>query len=136
MQEITLNNQNYLLVETRKGYTCRISMHNDHLRCMEDTIGNSSRMNYIDLPEINEDQEYKLIGKISDILKDEDVCKGLILKIDFEHPIDSNKIVGSSYNDYTNDENFHNKATDSFQSYLRSINLDMSKQYLLIKKTI
>lgn len=113
MKEIKLNNREYLLVDIEDD---------------DDIIfdGIESRI-------MSYHKEYKKIGKVSDILKDEDVCKGLVELFSIT------RLSQFGYKDYLksipNAENFTCKtATDSFLSYLQSIDLDLNKEYLLIQK--
>lgn len=120
MKEIILNNQNYLLVEIPDDAT------NERIY-IEGTL-------FVDTPLkkaviiCNLKTSCKIIGALSNILKDEEICKGLV-----------NIILTSTlsiiyYESFDRNRNSFYKATDSFLSYLQSIDLDMTKQYLLIQK--
>jgi len=128
MKEITLNNQNYLLVELPSDATDIHEIYINDVGCIRYTIGHmSSVIEPVQIGEYLEKNKHQLIGKISEILKDEEICKGLV-----EHKKLTDTIF--LFCSYTSKNPCHLKATDSFKSYLESINLEMSKQYLLIKK--
>jgi len=130
MKEITLNNQDYLLVEVPNDAH---DFYINDIGCIRYSIGSmSSVIEPIILGKYLEKDKYNLIGKISNIVKDEEICKGLVE----HHP-------NLDYRNYNPDAftilanwaaNWKfNKATDSFQSWLKSIDLDMSKQWIMIK---
>ena len=111
MKEITLNNKEYKLIPIDKSDD--IMFDNIEGRIMSFHKG------------------YKKIGRISDILKDEDICHNLAYN--------ELKSVGYVYLDWQQPDNEKrpykfDKSTDSFLSYLKSIDLDITKQYLLIQK--
>jgi len=66
---------------------------------------------------------YTGVGRVSDILKDEEICKTLV---------EENKEF--LYENYMSDnaKAGFNNATASFKSWLESIGLDMNKQWLMI----
>ena len=112
MKEITLNNKKYKLI--------LINKYDD---IMFDNI--EGRI-------ISFHKGYKKIGRISDILKDEDICKGLMIKDNWSKPYSH---LWTKHNaDKEKECWWVSTATDSFLSYLQSIDLDLTKEYLLIKK--
>jgi len=130
MKEITLNNKEYLLVEIPfDTYDIRYKTMPDNTKQLVGTIKDNS--GNIGTCYIRENPQGKLVGKISDILKDEDICHNLAYN--------ELKSVGYVYLDWQQPDNekrpykFDNPS-DSFTSYLQSINLDLTKQYLLIQK--
>jgi len=121
MKEITLNNKNYLLVEVSDdAFDFNVAAGNIMFLYHDLDI----HPNGFELIKYD-NNDLLLIGKISDILKDEEICKGLV---------EENKAF--LYKNYMsdNDKAGFNNATFSFISYLQSINLDMSKEYLFIRK--
>jgi len=151
MIEITLNNKNYLLVEVPEdGKNYKVGIWSDNSTTLE-FQSDTFKMDYdsyeINVSEKNQLKEItlsmnsiktKLIGKISDILKDEDICKELVEFYDYKA---SNKwftelIMWKDYNFQLNEEEVFDfdYARDSFLSWTQSINLDLSKNWILIKK--
>jgi hypothetical protein len=124
MQEIPLNNKEYLLVEVPDDAT--------------DFRYDSWFTRYINHSKggIKLDVNTKIIGKISDILKDEDICKGLVESKRIKESWNSS--MTTVYLNYIPKEDligiYCQQATDSFLSYLQSINLDLIKSWLLIQK--
>ena len=96
MKEITLNNLNYLLVEVPDdAFDFSTNYEDKYTSLYSKLLSNpdSNAYNNIDEPSYEDKHslgciletsrskgipELKIIGKISDIIKDEDVCKGLI----------------------------------------------------------
>jgi len=113
MKEITLNNKEYKLIPIDKS---------DDIM-FDDIEGRIMSFH----------KGYKKIGRISDILKDEDICKGLVGLPLFKYDIYNNgKLIWIPIEKV---DGFKWKATDSFLSYLISIKLYLTKEYLLIQKT-
>jgi len=152
MKQVTLNNQNYLLVEVPAdaydfNWNCLYDWKNYLLtffiKGQPQTFSNKdkyyfdSRCQYMG-SNINSNYLPKIIGKISDILKDEAVCKGLVESHNYKTPNKWNKdlIMYRDYNYNFNDEKLFDfdYSKHSFLSYLQSINLDMDKEYVLIQK--
>lgn len=88
---------------------------------------------------------YTIIGKLSDLLKDETKCKDLVELIPVEEmPSPSNDMCGGchyDYKDYMNigeyagyngDAGSFRYAVDSFKSLLESNNIDMTTEYLML----
>ena len=133
MKEATLNNKNYLLVEVPvEARDFMVLPHNNSIAWLgsNKTIsgGNGGMINLeCDVRNLT------IIGKVYDILKDEEICKGLV-ELANEQIVDTgNKL---HYKDHRSAswELDYDKATDSFQSWLESIEIDLTKQYLLIEK--
>jgi len=131
MKEIKLNNEEYALFKVNKeDYNFHIKDGEFQHLCWTD-LNSKTCQTYDESYFYN---KYKIIGVLSDILKDEDICKELV-----------EEIVEDEYQGY---KHYHNKgimnendwcshyieATDSFLSYLQSIDLDLTKQFLLIQK--
>jgi len=137
MKEITLNNKNYLLVEVPDDAH---DFYINDIGCIRYSIGSmSSVIEPIKIGKYLEKDNDKLIGKISDILKDEEICKGLVENIEFGDKEIYYKLLYNNYiancRDYRDIiDAAYEKATDSFLSYLQSIDLDLNKNYLLIEK--
>lgn len=131
MQEITLNNKQYILYPIQENEHSFFKQNYKSHSVLSFKIGNKGGNGAYNDPNLY--IGYEIIGKISDILKNEDICKRLVEN----HP-------NLGYRDYHPDafiilENWtanwrFSKATDSFLSYLQSINLDMTKEYLIILK--
>jgi len=136
MKEIILNNKNYLLVDLSDLPNPRFFVIQDYKKKkrLEITIDkrNASIFNnkldftnyYVSLKK----GDYTIIGSVFDILKNEDICKGLVKEGSY---------MRTYHNYITNDTHKSNQlltATDSSLSYLQSIDLDMTKEYLLIHK--
>ena len=124
MQEIKLNGKNYLLVEVPNGaFDFRYKIMPDEQKQLVGTIKDED--GNIGTCYIRDITQGRIIGTISNIIKDENVCKGLI---------EENREF--LYKNYIsdNDKAGFNNATNSFLSYLQSIDLDMTKEYLLIEK--
>ena len=130
MKEITLNNKDYLLVEVpddaeniRYNHTPDWKLKYLVFTCEKDTRYSAD---FIDAKLV-----VKIIGKLSDILKDEKVCHYLA---------DSElKSTGFLYLDWGQPDNEKrpykfDDASNSIISYLQSIELDMTKEYALIEK--
>jgi len=127
MQEITLKGKNYLLVEVPDKAE------------KVDYWNNNTIFKYlgVNINKLLSEKAHKIIGKISHILKDEDICKELVEFYDYK---ESNKwfielIMWKDYNFQLNEEELFDFdfARDSFLSYLQSINLDLTKNWILIK---
>ena len=150
MQEITLNDKKYLLVVVpTDGKNFKTSIWSDNSTTLE-FQSNTFVMEY-DSFEINVSEEKQLkeitlsmnriktmiIGKISDILKHEMMCKDLVEFFNYKTPDKWGKelIMWKDYNYHFNNEDLFDfdYAKQSFLSYIQSINLDMTKEYLLIK---
>jgi len=122
MKEVILNNKNYLLIEIP-----------------DDSNTSEIDENFLYVYSINGKLTFalqaksftncKLIGKVSDILKDEEICKGMVDKFSLLTPV----LYVNYLNNFYLDKQF-DKATDSFKSWLESIELDLTKQYLLVEK--
>lgn len=137
MKKITLNGKEYLLLDIpddtirkKLGIFCGDKNVNWKLTklCKKPFINFNANGKVIYNERLPITFQYLLIGKISDIVNDEDVCKELV-----------EQQWGTNYKDYDkvgkqNNPFMFEKATDSFLSYLQSIGLDMTKQYLLIQK--
>jgi hypothetical protein len=136
MREITLNNKNYLLVRVPNDVTWFEISENNLGNFINKELGIVSqqfleygrdKIKYYDADNFYLPKgKWKIVGKISDILKDEDICKGLVEDFIF------NKIEG--FTNYLYEFIPELKATDSFLSWLESIELDLTKQFLLIQK--
>jgi len=118
MQEITLNNKRYLLVEV-PNEDVNTSSYYDKLytKYVNNSQGSISFNAYTDI-----------IGKTSSIIKDENICKKLVKEGSY---------MRTYFNYITNDTHKSNQlhtAIDSFKSYLKSIKLDLTKNYLLIQR--
>jgi len=138
MKEITLNNQDYLLVEVPSDAVNIRFIHIDDWKlkhlvfdCGKEKCYSSD---FIDAKLITE-----IIGKVSDILKDEEICKGLVESYDYQKnkPLNPN-IDYVYYKDYTfdfKDEELFDidRAIYSFQSWLESICLELTKEWIMIK---
>lgn len=80
MKEITLNNQNYILVKVPDdAYDFRYKIMPDKQKQLVGTVKDGD--GNIGTCYINENPQGKIIGKISDILKNETVCKELVFKV-------------------------------------------------------
>jgi len=129
MQEIILNNKNYILINLGKAsWNPNLPSHITHP--MEDgrTISEPIYTEFFDKPG---SQRYiinksEIIGMVSNILKDEDICEGLVKKV-------MNGQHYQNYNYKSITDRWVKTATDSLLSYLQSIDLDLTKEYLLIK---
>ena len=134
MKNIQLNNKNYLLVEVPDdAYDFQILSPNyenwdgNYLVAKPDT--------HLLLDKVYKNS-HQIIGKLSDILKDEDICKGLIEDCSIYAKCWKNY----TYNGATDIGGQFNSAyscwsaTDSFLSWAESIELDLSKNWVLIQK--
>jgi len=121
MQEVTLNNKKYLLIEVPE-YSSDFEIDNNYLsfKMPSDGFGYDS-FECIKLDCTN----LETVGLISDIIGDEYLCKTLV---------EENKQF--LYKNYMsdNDKAGFNNATESFKSWVEAINLDLTKEYLLINK--
>jgi len=129
MKEVILNNKNYLLVEIPD------SARRFEITTQTDVIETRYYLWAINMVTLylTTNVKPKIIGKVSDILKDEEICKGLV-ELANEQMVDTgNKL---HYKDHRSAswELDYDKATDSFKSWLESIELDTTKQYLLIQQ--
>ena len=122
-----LNNLNYLLGEVPDdAYDFRYKTMPDEQKQLVGNIKDED--GNIGTCYINDNPQGEIIGKISNILKDEDVCKGLVKEGSY---------MKTYHNYITNDTHKSNQlptATKSFSSYLHSIDLDLNKSWLLIQK--
>jgi len=128
MKEIILNNKSYLLVEVPDNATnFRFAGNETYLFCT---------LNNIDTPVIHYDfLNCQILSTIEDILKDENICKRLV-EVYTSETLDIFGRVITLYRDYKNviiDFDFE-CAIDSFQSWLESIELDITKSWVLILK--
>lgn len=89
-------------------------------------------------------ESINIVGKLSEVLQNEELCSEIVEQHNsffwkvsrfynyLKYPkVNINKLTKSF--PYENLFEFF-KATDSFKSFLQSINLDMGKEYLLISK--
>ena len=133
MKETILKNKRHLLVQIADD-AIKIKVFNT---CYCYCVLNDDMERVIDFDDM--ESEKHLVGTLSDILKDEDVCKGLVESYDYQKNIPHNPNIDYvRYKEYTcdfKDEELFDisKAKGSFLSYLKSINLDLSKKYILIK---
>jgi hypothetical protein len=139
MQEITLNNKKYLLVEVPDdAHDFGFMSHNNSLfywlnsiRTISGGKGGMVKLEY----NVN---NLKLIGKVSDILKNEDICKELVeFKLETLYPEGFESFTDGGYRNYEiHSSPYYNcrKAEQSFLFYLQSINLYLTKSCLLIQK--
>jgi len=132
MREIRLNDKEYLLLDIPD---------NVYDFCLHTIFISANQGSEYELPvdwfsdnfvNHNFERDYAVRGKIADILKDECICEGLVEKDDMGNDC-------SGYVKYTTGKNnltwsMYKNATDSFYSWLKSINLDMTKEYVLIQK--
>ena len=126
MQEIQLKSKNYLLVEVPKS-------NKNFSNFYTSDAGNLFGINNITKEQQQCDLYLNLsncivIGIISEIVKDEDICKVLV-----EGGFCSTN-GWFLYEDYLNENDSFVKATDSFQSWTESIDLDLTKSWALILK--
>jgi len=136
VKEITLKNKKYLLVEVPDDAENFTLEDNDGITydSFSEEIKTGKPWGFIDL----EKSSYEIVGTISNILKAEDICKGLVEN--FTMYVGSQRLqkLGAVdklvYNNYIDEQVPKSKATDSFLSYLQSINLNLSKSWLLIQK--
>ena len=137
MKEIILKGKNYLLVEvTIDAYSFRYKKMPDKQKQLVGTIKDED--GNIGTCYIRENPQGKLIGVLSDILKNENICKRLVENFNYK-TLDkwgNELIMWKDYNyQFDNEELFDiDYATDSFLSYLQSIGLDLSKNWVLIQK--
>jgi len=75
--------------------------------------------------------KYTGVGRVSDILKDEEICKTLVESINVCDGHFSSKKSHKEYINYLGGH-YYLSAIESFQSWLKSIGLDMNKQWLMI----
>jgi len=130
MKEITLNNKNYLLVEVpNDAYDFRYKIMPDEQKQLIGTIKDDN--GNIGTCYIRENPQGKTIGIISDILKDEDICEGLVESSPSE--ICKKRIGTYGFKVYDHPHTTAFTATYSFQSWIQSIDLDMTKSYALIE---
>jgi hypothetical protein len=132
MKEITLNNKEYLLVEVpNDAYDFYLS-NNRHVGYTTLYFWSSLiRKHHNNTNQLSKEawdikrDNYTIVGKLSNILKDEDVCKGLVDK--------SNKGT-KRYKNYKTFRYGSITAVKSFLSYLQSIHLNLTKSWILIQK--
>jgi len=131
MQEITLKGKNYLLVEVPGG----LMQINVFDTCYSYYVLTDEMERVIDFEEMESEKE--LIGVLYDILKDEDICKELVESHTYKTPNKWGKelIMWKDYNFQLNEEELFDFdfARQAFMSYLQSINLDLTKNWTLIK---
>jgi len=140
MKELTINSQKYLLAEVPSDITWHEISNNELGGFINKTL-NITSQNFLSyggkkFTYYSPDNFYlpkgrwEVLGKTSDILKDEEACKELV---------DSSMNMKRYFKDYIQDKFFLKKegktytAADSFLSYLQSIKIDVSKEHLLIR---
>jgi len=132
MKQITLNNKEYLLVEVsndakniKYNHTPDWKLKHLVFTCEKDTWYSAD---FIDAKLV-----VKIIGKLGDILKDEEICKGLVESINM---CDGHFTSKKSHKEYINYHGGHYylSAVESMYSWLKSIKLDMTKEYALIEQ--
>ena len=132
MQKVTLNNKNYLLVEVpddakniRFNHTANWKSKHLVFNCGKEKCYSAD---FIDAKLV-----VKIIGKLGDILKDEEICKGLVESINM---CDGHFTSKKSHKEYINYHGGHYylSAVESMYSWLKSIKLDMTKEYALIEQ--
>jgi hypothetical protein len=137
MQEIILDNREYILVEVPDGaYNCQTWNHgvgfkHNNLEGFRDTNG------FLHLHTgLGRRRNTVCLGMISNILKDEKICKGLVESKRIKESWSDN--MATVYLNYSRKLSliglYCQQSTDSFLSYLESVDLDMTKEYLLIQK--
>lgn len=145
--QFTIRNKNYILIEVPSDF---IPQKYGALDARNNIIWgkNSKGTSTITI----KDEEYLIeygtkdliLGKLSKILQNEELCSEIVEQHNsffWKVPRFYNylKYPKANINELTKSIPYDNlfeffKATDSFKSFLQSINVDMSKEYLLISK--
>ena len=126
MKKITLNNKKYVLVEVPAGAYDFIILSNGIYFTLQYFISGVLQTE-LNFAPFSESEQFSVVGKISNIINNEDICKELV-------ELDCAKDWSMGYFDYaTVNKSWYGNPCNSFLSYLKSINLDMTKEYSLIR---
>jgi len=134
MKKVMINSKIYLLIEVPdNAYSFREKVFNSggHFIMFEPRVQPHLFLQSIKLGRTKKSDKFKIVGLISDIIKDEKICHTLALN--------ELKSLGYIYLDCLQPDSEKrpyklDKASDSFISYLKFIKTDLSKQYVLIQK--
>lgn len=139
MIQFDLKNKNYILIEVPSdAYDFSFRRNNQIIYLRKNVINPLTGIEksvIIDIPNTKYGfvvKDWSIVGKLSEVLQNKELCKQLMEKYNWSRPY--SHLWTKFVKDKKKEAWWTSKATDSFKSFLQSINVDMSKEYLLISK--